>query len=70
MSVRLNIVMSDDLKEALDRVTEEADQSASETLRKALYLYIAARETTKGGKRKLGFFDAQTGQLDGEVLGL
>jgi predicted transcriptional regulator len=66
----MNIVLSDDLKNALDRVSEETEQSASETLRKALALYIAARDNTRSGDRKLGFFDARTRQVDGEVIGL
>ncbi|MDR6696277.1 ribbon-helix-helix protein, CopG family [Stenotrophomonas sp. 1337] len=70
MSVRMNIVLSDDLKKALDQVSAETEQSASETLRKALHLYLAARENTRSGERKLGFFDAKTRQVDGEVIGL
>lgn len=70
MSVRLSVVLSDDLKSALDRVSEETEQSASETFNKAIALYIAARDSTRGGERKLGFFDAKTGEVQGEVTGL
>jgi predicted transcriptional regulator len=70
MSVRMNIILSDDLKNALDRVSEETEQSASETLRKALTLYLAARENTRSGDRKLGFFNTKTRQVDAEVIGL
>ena len=70
MSSRLSIVLSDDLKSALDRVTEESEQPAAETLSKALMLYLTARESTRSGERKLGFYNAETLEIDGEVVGL
>lgn len=70
MTVSMNLVLSDDLMSALDRVSEETEQSTGETLNKAISLYIAARENTRSGDRKLGFFDAKTGAVKGEVTGL
>lgn len=69
MSIRLNINLSDDLNRAIDAVAEESEQSKSEVLRKALQLYLAAREGTKKGQR-LGLADPKTRLLETEIVGL
>ncbi|MCH8684076.1 ribbon-helix-helix protein, CopG family [Pedomonas mirosovicensis] len=69
MSVRFNLVLSDDLNREIDKVAAESETNKSEILRKALQLYLVARE----GKReqlKLGLVDPQTGQLKTEIVGL
>jgi metal-responsive CopG/Arc/MetJ family transcriptional regulator len=69
MSVRLNVVLSDDLNQELDRAADESVSTKSEIFRKALQLYLAARD----GKRRglsLGLVDATTRKLETEIVGL
>ena len=51
--VRLNVALSNDLNEQIDKAVEETEASKSEVLRKALTLYLVAREGKKKGL-KLG----------------
>jgi metal-responsive CopG/Arc/MetJ family transcriptional regulator len=44
MSVRFNVVLSDDLNSELDKAAEEGESNKSEILRKAITLYLAARD--------------------------
>jgi len=44
MSVRLNLVLSDDLDQAINKAVLESETSNSEIPRKALQLYLAARD--------------------------
>jgi len=69
MSVRLNLNLSDDLNNAIDQAAQESQQSKSEILRKALQLYLAARDGTKHG-RKIGLVNPETRQLETEIIGL
>jgi predicted transcriptional regulator len=69
MSVRLNLNLSDDLSQAIDAAAEETEQSKSEILRKALTLYLTARDGTKRG-RKIGLVNPDTRQLETEIVGL
>lgn len=69
MSARFNVVLSDDLNNELDRVVAEAETNKSEILRKALQLYLAAREGKQRGL-KLGLANPQTKQLETEIVGL
>jgi predicted transcriptional regulator len=69
MSVRFNIVLSDDLNREIDKAVEETETNKSEILRKALQLYLAARDGKKRGM-KLGLVEAQSGQLRTEIVGL
>jgi predicted transcriptional regulator len=69
MSVRLNLVLSDELNREIDRVTAEAETNKSEILRKALQLYLEARKGTQRGL-KLGLADAETRKLETEIIGL
>lgn len=57
MSVRMNIVMTDDLKGRLDTVCEQTEQTMSDTMRKATVLYLEAHERTADGKTKIGFMN-------------
>lgn len=69
MSVRLNVVLSDDLNSDLDKAAEESSSTKSEIFRKALQLYLAARD----GKRRglsLGLVQPDTRQLETEIIGL
>lgn len=69
MSVRLNVVLSDDLNREIDRVAEETESNKSEILRKALQLFLAAREGKQRGF-KLGLVEPKTEKLQTEIIGL
>ena len=43
MSVRFNVVLSDDLNREIDKAAEETETNKSKILRKALQLFLAAR---------------------------
>ena len=69
MSVRFNLVLSDDLNEEIDKVADETETNKSEILRKALQLYLAAREGKRRGL-KLGLVEPETRKLETEIVGL
>ncbi|MFO1152416.1 MAG: CopG family transcriptional regulator [Rhodospirillales bacterium] len=69
MSVRFNVVLSDDLNRAIDQAAEESETNKSEILRKALQLFLAAREGTKRGL-KLGLVEPESEKLQTEIVGL
>jgi predicted transcriptional regulator len=69
MSVRFNVVLSDDLNREIDRVAEEAETNKSEILRKALQLFLAAREGKQRGL-KLGLVEPKSEKLQTEIIGL
>ncbi|MBN6206110.1 ribbon-helix-helix protein, CopG family [Ralstonia pickettii] len=69
MSVRFNVVLSDDLNREIDRAAEEAETNKSEILRKALQLFLAAREGKQRGL-KLGLVDPKSEKLQTEIIGL
>jgi metal-responsive CopG/Arc/MetJ family transcriptional regulator len=69
MSVRFNVVLSDDLNREIDQAVAESETSKSEILRKALQLYLAARDGTRRGL-KLGLVDPKNEKLQTEIVGL
>lgn len=69
MAVRFNVVLSDDLNREIDKVVDESETSKSEVLRKALQLYLAARDGKKRGL-KLGLVEPMTEKLQTEIVGL
>ncbi len=69
MSVRLNVTLSDDLNKAIDEAAEESQGNKSEILRKALELYLAAREGKQRGLA-LALFERETGTVKTEIVGL
>ena len=69
MSVRLNVVLSDELNRELDIAAEENVSTKSEIFRKALQLYLAARDGKRKGF-KLGLVDAESRKLETEFVGL
>ncbi|MGH8497844.1 MAG: ribbon-helix-helix protein, CopG family [Methylococcales bacterium] len=69
MSVRFNVVLSDDLNRELDRVAEESETNKSEILRKAITLYLAARDGRRRGL-KIGLVEPETQRLETEIIGL
>jgi predicted transcriptional regulator len=69
MSVRFNVVLSDDLNREIDKAAAETETNKSEILRKALQLFLAAREGKLRGL-KLGLVDPKTEKLQTEIVGL
>ncbi|MCQ8102826.1 transcriptional regulator [Methylomonas lenta] len=69
MSVRFNVVLSDDLNRELDRVAQENETNKSEILRKAMTLYLAAQDGRRRGL-KLGLVEPTTQKLETEIIGL
>lgn len=69
MSVRFNVVLSDDLNREIDQAVKETESTKSEILRKALQLYLAAREGSRRGL-KLGLMEPETQKLQTEIIGL
>ncbi|MGO9675191.1 MAG: ribbon-helix-helix protein, CopG family [Methylocella sp.] len=69
MSARFNVVLSDDLNQAIEKVAAETETNKSEILRKALQLYLAARDGKRRGL-KLGLVEPNTEKLQTEIIGL
>ena len=69
MSVRFNVVLSDDLNREIDEAVQKSETSKSEILRKALQLYLAAREGKERGL-KLCLVESKTDKLQTEIVGL
>jgi metal-responsive CopG/Arc/MetJ family transcriptional regulator len=69
MSVRFNLVLSDDLNKEIDKAVVESESNKSEILRKALTLYLAARDGKRRGL-KLGLVEPLTQKLETEIVGL
>jgi metal-responsive CopG/Arc/MetJ family transcriptional regulator len=69
MAARFNVVFSDDLNRELDKVVEEDENSKADVLRKALQLYLAARDGKRRGL-KLGLVQPETQRLETEIVGL
>ena len=69
MSARFNVVLSDELNQAVDAAVIESETTKSEILRKALQLYLAAREGSQRGL-KLSLIDRKTQELKTEIIGL
>ncbi|WP_210402056.1 hypothetical protein [Pseudotabrizicola formosa] len=69
MSVRFNLVLSDDLNSAIEQVVTESESNKSEVIRKALQLFIAAQDGKKRGL-KLGLVEPKTRQMETEFVGL
>jgi predicted transcriptional regulator len=69
MSVRFNVVLSDDLDREIDRLAEQTETNKSEILRKALQLFLAAREGKQRGL-KIGLVEPETRIMQTEIIGL
>jgi metal-responsive CopG/Arc/MetJ family transcriptional regulator len=68
MTVRLTLVLSDDLIQAINRVVEADASSRAEVFRKALQL-LAAHDGHRRGL-KVGLVEPISGALLAEVVGL
>ena len=69
MSVRLKVVLSDELNREIDQAAVETESNTSEIFRKALQLYLAARNGKLRGL-KLGLVEPTTDKLQTEIVGL
>lgn len=69
MSVRMTLVLSDDLNTAIEKVVTESDSNKSEVIRKALQLFIAAQDRKKRSL-KLGLVEPTTRKMETEFIGL
>lgn len=69
MSVRMNLVLSDDLNTAIENAADQSESNKSEIIRKALQLFIAAQDGKKRGL-KLGLVEPTTRQMETEFVGL
>ena len=69
MSVRMNMVLSDELNREIEAAATESETTKSEILRKALQLYLAAREGKQRGL-KVGLVEPKTEKLQTEIVGL
>lgn len=69
MSSRFNIALSDDLAREIARAAEEAETTQSEIFRKALQLFLAARDGRSRGL-KFGLVNPETMKLETEVIGI
>jgi metal-responsive CopG/Arc/MetJ family transcriptional regulator len=69
MAARFNVVFSDDLNRELDKAVDEDENSKADVLRKALQLYLAARDGKRRGL-KLGLIHPETQRLETEIVGL
>ena len=68
LSIRLSVILSDDLNRDIDRVAGSA-ANKSEVFRKALQLYLAACDGQSRGL-KLGLFEPGAQRLQTEITGL
>ena len=69
MSARMNLVLSDDLNKAIEKVADDSESNKSDIIRKALQLFIAALEGKKRGL-KLGLVQPSTRLMETEFVGL
>lgn len=69
MSVRFNMVLSDDLNREIDKAAADTETNKSEVVRKALQLYLAAVDGKRRGL-KIGLVEPETRRLETEFIGL
>lgn len=69
MSVRLNLVLSEDLNNEIEQMASKGHTNKSEIIRKALQLFLAAKEGKSRGL-KLGLVEPETRTMQTEIIGL
>lgn len=69
MSMRFNVIISDELVSQIDKIAESSESTKSEVLRKAIQLYVAAKKGTEDGL-KLGLVNSDSKQIVTEFIGL
>ena len=66
---RFSVTLSDDLDREIDKAVSETGSNKNEILRKALQLYLAARDGKKDNL-KVGLVDSKSNVLKVEIVGL
>lgn len=69
MSERFNVVLSDDLNAKIEAAAKDSEMTKSDILRKAIQLYIVARDGSARGL-KLGLVSPKTSKMETEIIGL
>jgi hypothetical protein len=69
MSVRFNLVLSDEMDRQIDAVADDPETKSS-IVRKALVLYLAAAKAHREKGLSLGLFDPKTREVQSEIIGL
>ena len=69
MSIRIHVVLSDDLAVGVGRVADDTESNKSEVIRKALHLLVAAHEGKARGL-KLCLVHPETRAVETEIIGL
>ena len=69
MSVRFNLVLSDEMDRQIDQLAADPETKSS-VIRKALAMYLAAASAHKNEGYNVGFFDPKTKELKQEVVGI
>jgi metal-responsive CopG/Arc/MetJ family transcriptional regulator len=69
MSERFNVILSNDLNNAINNAVETTENTKSDFFRKALMLYLVTLDGKKQGL-KVGLCDPKTKILQQEFIGL
>lgn len=69
MTVRLNLVLSEELNNEIEQMASKSHTNKSEIIRKALQLFLAAQEGKSRGL-KLGLVEPETRTMQTEFIGL
>ena len=67
---RFSVTLSDELNDAINKAAQESASNKNEVLRKALQLYLTARDGKTQRGLKLGLIKPDTNELDTEIVGL
>ncbi|MFZ4380637.1 MAG: hypothetical protein ACOYO0_01565 [Sandarakinorhabdus sp.] len=67
MSKRINLEVSDDVAELIQRVAHERELTVAEVVRRALSIVKAAEDQKKAGRPHIGFV-ADPSKLDTQIL--
>lgn len=67
---RFNIALSPALDEEIDKLASEGAITKTEVIRKALALFLAAKEAEKNQGLKIGFYNPTTRTIETEIVNL
>lgn len=67
---RFNIAFSEDLEAQLEEAAAASATTKSELIRKALGLFLAAKNAERKQGLKVGFYDPETKKIETEVVNL
>lgn len=69
MSVRFNLVLSDEMDRQVDEVAADPETKSS-VIRKALAMYLAAARAQRESGLHVGLFDPKTREVKTEIIGI